>query len=355
MITIGIYTENPHFISELYETLNSFMQRVSDWQLCTYRNNLEILQAMEHHHFNCNLLLLDIQSKPSTGVDIAQYVHEHKIDTDIIFISSSKEHILECYQYNTFAYMLKPLSKTDILTEVSKYLTELKLNPKCLNVSIKGINHQIPLHSILYIESNARKVSIYTKEKRYDCYQRLDDMANLLQEEAFIRCHQSYLVSADKITARSHSELKLSDITLPVSRKYLPRVRSALATTSLNEKVNPSCYLTSSLNCNREPSGSIIGIKGPYIGSIIRIRPEQTITIGRDGKTSDMIINLPRVSRIHCQITYHADENTYTVTDFSRNGTFIQESQRLVRNEVYTLTSGSTISFGNKETVFQLG
>ena len=38
---------------------------------------------------------------------------------------------------------------------------------------------------------------------------------------------------------------------------------------------------------------------------MIRIKAEQRVLIGRDDNAVDVVINLPFVSWIHCEITYH--------------------------------------------------
>lgn len=92
-----------------------------------------------------------------------------------------------------------------------------------------------------------------------------------------------------------------------------------------------------------------------YIGNIVRVVPEQMIMIGRDGKSADMVVNLPLVSRKHCTIIYHEKSNCYEVMDMSSNGTFVDGDKRLNRRDTYALKPGTTISFGDKNTVYKLG
>lgn len=356
MMIIGICNDDAQFTKELHTIVDEFMRNVSDWEFRTYQGGEEVIAAIEAHVFDCNLLFMDILMEHTSGIDTARYIHEHQVDTDLIFITGAMDHVLECVHYNTFAYLVKPLSKADVVSELNRYLSEIQLTPKCLNVPIRGTTHRVPLNNILYIDSDLRKVTIHTKYKEFDCYQKLGTLENILKKEGFIRCHQSYLVSANKITSYNVNALYIDDIKIPVSRKYQGAIRKFLnGDSEAAATAETDCYITTSLSCNQGETGAFVCIEGAYIGAIIRLRPEQKILVGRDGTASDMIVNLPLVSRTHCSITYHADRKEYEIVDFSNNGTFVNREFRLVKDEKYILKPGTEICFGDKSTIYKLG
>ncbi len=102
-------------------------------------------------------------------------------------------------------------------------------------------------------------------------------------------------------------------------------------------------------------AGAIIGVTGDYAGAIFRIDPDEEITIGRDPKTSQIVIDehCDLVSRKHCTIKGNAHSAYYTVTDFSTNGTFVND-EKLPRGVTVSVARGSTIFIGNKENSFRL-
>lgn len=356
MITIGICDDDQKYIDDLFLILSDVMKQISDWQPRTFHSGSEVLASIENGDFDCNLLFMDIFMEGTNGIDAAKYIYEHQIDTDIIFITSSKDYVFECYHYNTFAYLLKPLSKVEISNELLRYLEELKLNPKYLNIAIKGYNYKIPINSILYIESTGRKVIVHTTKKEYSYYQKLDVLEDLLKNEGFARCHQSYLVPINKLDSYNISELMIGDISIPISRKYQKNLKALFTAHKEAAASNePGCFISSSLNRNQTTTGAFVCTKGAYIGAIIRIKPEQKIIIGRDGSVADMIVNLPLVSRSHCAVTFHAEENEYEIVDFSNNGTFVNGDKRLVKDEKYILKPGTELCFGDKETIYKLG
>lgn len=366
MITIGICDDDQQFIDQLYKILHDIMLPISDWKARIYHSGFEVLKAIADNNFDCDLLFTDIFMENGDGLTIARYICDQKIDTDLIFVSNSKEYVFECYHYHAFAYLLKPLSVTDVGTEIIRYMEEISLNNKCLNLSICKKTYKIPIDTILFIESNRRTVIIHTKKEHYKYYEKLSEIEHTLCKDGFIRCHQSYLIPYRRITSYGdNNTVMLEGVPnpIPVSRRYQPAMKALLerqgeppATaicTNVHKKAD--CYLTSSLQCNQPVTGALICTKGTYIGAIIRIKPEQRILIGRDGSLADMIVNLPLVSRLHCEIIYHAKEQEYEIMDLSSNGTFVNGDKRLIRNETYLLKPGTELCFGDRKTIYRLG
>lgn len=304
MIKIGICDEDPVFSNRLYNIINNVMLSFSDWKASFYHSGKEIISAIESNDFDCQLVFMDLMMSNGDGLKTAQYIYEHQVDTDLIFITASAEHVFECYHYHTFAYLLKPISESDISLELQRYLRELTISPNYLTISAYGVNHQIPIHSILYIESNRRKLTIHTRQNNYECYLKLDDMEERLKNDGFVRCHQSYLVSVNQITDYTNNQLCIQNIKIPVSRKYQSDIKKIFS--ALAEYPQTSSHPTSLGEAQKE-YGALVCTRGAYLGSIIRFRPEQKILIGRDGNMVDMVVNLPFVSRLHCSILYHHD------------------------------------------------
>lgn len=353
MITIGICDDDPVFTEDLYNIIDRVMFSIGDWKPRIFHSCQEILDAIDNGDFDCQLLFMDIITQSGNGFTTAQHISKHNLNTDLIFVTASKEHVFECYHYHAFAYLLKPVSEMDISSELQRYLHSLHYSPKHLTISFKGITSQIPVNSILYIESNLRKLIIHTQQATYHCYQKLDDIAKQLAGNGFVRCHQSYLVALDKITRHTSSHIYIQDTQIPISNRYQPTLKKIFANppaTSATEGSTPS-----SLSQTRKEYGALVCIHGAYLGSIIHIKPEQKIFIGRDGSIVDMVINLPLVSRNHCSLLYHCDTMEYELTDFSNNGTFINRDKRVLPNETYLLKPGTEICFGDRKTVYKLG
>lgn len=354
MITIGICDNDPVFCDNLYNMICRIMIAADDWDIRTFYNGIEVKTAIDEGTFDCQLMFMDILIDGETGLETAQYICDHVSYTDLIFVTSSDKHVYECFHYHAFAYLLKPVSEEDIASELQRYLQSLNHSSKYLSVTYQGVTHQIPISSILYIESNLRKIAIHTQQTTYYCYQKLNVIAEQLKDSGFVRCHQSYLFALDKVTNYSNVHVYIQDIQIPISNRYQAQMQELFARFRLEDSAQLKMSLAGpnkdELNC-----GALICIRGTYLGSIIRICPEQEIVIGRDGSVADLVINLPLVSRRHCILIYHCGTMKYEVMDLSSNGTFVDGNKRLLKNETYLLKPGSEICFGDKKTVYKLG
>lgn len=354
MITIGICDNDSVFSDNLSKIIRHALSPADEFEICLFLNGRTVKEAIETDTFHCDLLFIDIMIDKGTGPALIQYIQAHTAHTDLIFITASNKYVYEGYHYHAFAYLLKPISEKEVVAELKRYLQEKKRVNKTLTIRYQGMKHEIPINSILYIESNLRKITIHTQFGRHYCYQKLNDIAEQLKDDGFVRCHQSYLFALDKITNYSNIHVYIQNTPLPISKRYQNEIKELFA------NLQPSLYNTnqtfslSSEDIDTE-SGTLICICGAYLGSIVRIHPEQKITIGRDESTADLVINLPAVSRNHCILTYHHDIMKYEIIDTSTNGTFVDGNKRLVKDETYFLKPGSEICFGDKDTIYKLG
>lgn len=101
--------------------------------------------------------------------------------------------------------------------------------------------------------------------------------------------------------------------------------------------------------------GSIMGISGAYADAIFRIDPDEDITIGRDPKTSQIVVDegCDLVSRTHCTVRGNAQMGCYTVIDHSKNGTFVN-GERIPKGTVVSVPKGSILYIGDRENTFRL-
>lgn len=215
-------------------------------------------------------------------------------------------------------------------------MSKLSIDNNIMLINTKSGNYRIAIKDIIYIESDLRTVNIFTANETYYCYERLDIIEKQLTNFDFIRCHQSYLVQADHIICYDNHTLQLkgTNFPVPVSRRCQKNIRLLIQ--------------------EKNEHGVLTCVAGEYNGYFVKIEPEQPIMIGRDGNVADIIIQLPMVSRLHCRLIYHEDHGEYEITDYSRNGTFIQGDIRLIPKHNYVLEAGSEICFGDRTNIFKV-
>ncbi len=106
---------------------------------------------------------------------------------------------------------------------------------------------------------------------------------------------------------------------------------------------------------NFSNTSSIICTAGAYKGGSFPIRDGEELVIGRDSSLSQIVVtSAAKVSRRHCGIRYSALDSRYIVTDYSSNGTFLEDGTRLNPMSPTPVPRGTVLIIGDRENQFKL-
>ena len=133
---------------------------------------------------------------------------------------------------------------------------------------------------------------------------------------------------------------------------YLCMYKTSASTPSLREELTPAIEKVQDMIPALKAKGQLKGVSGVYAGQIIPMEDGEKIVLGRSAQYCNLIVEGPKVSRKHCSIVFHKEKGTYTLEDFSSNGTFRRDGTKYGKTE--ELTANSVFYLGNKENGFQL-
>lgn len=105
---------------------------------------------------------------------------------------------------------------------------------------------------------------------------------------------------------------------------------------------------------NKPKGGYIEGIRGVYAGYIIEMEQGDELTIGSSVTEANLIIRNEHVSGRHCTITYNGIVGSYTVTDFSKEGTCLSDGTRLSCGNPTIVPVNTIIYIGDIENAFKV-
>lgn len=102
--------------------------------------------------------------------------------------------------------------------------------------------------------------------------------------------------------------------------------------------------------------GGILVLTGEMRGALARISSGETICVGKEPLTCQLILGRDNrcVSRRHCAIAYCEKDDQYVVTDFSKNGTALEDGRKLPYNLGVTLSPGTVLLLGDNTCKIQL-
>lgn len=101
-------------------------------------------------------------------------------------------------------------------------------------------------------------------------------------------------------------------------------------------------------------SGKIEVLSGMYKGAVIDIQTGDKILVGRDESICSLVISEKAISRKHCEITYDTYKKCFYITDYSTNGIFLDNGQKIQTEISVILKPGTTIQLGSTDNIFLL-
>lgn len=198
-----------------------------------YESAENLLFELEDEIEKIDVFLLDINMPKLSGMELAVKLRERGFNGEIVFLTVSKEHILNAFDVRAFNYIVKgetSLEKTqNIISDVLKLCKE-KSEEYILFTGI-GEYRNIAISSIKYFEIKGKIVTVYYGAgKSFEFISTMTKLENLLYAKNFIRVHKSFLVSTLAIANHSFKEVVLKDgTTIPLGRTYYADIKKILS------------------------------------------------------------------------------------------------------------------------------
>jgi len=174
---------------------------------------------------NVLLLFLDIQMPKITGLD---FFRSLKQAPPVIFTTAYPQYALEGFDVNALDYLVKPISFERFLKAAlkAKEYYEIRKENESKATSneeyffVKADNKLVKIffNEILFVEALQNYVTIHTATKKYITYLTFKSVEEYLPQEAFIKTHKSYIVSAAKIDSIEGNDIRIKEYHVPISR-----------------------------------------------------------------------------------------------------------------------------------------
>ena len=167
-----------------------------------------------------DILLLDVEMKGITGIELAKRIRKDNNRAEIVFITSHFEFIGEGYEVDALHYLIKPISADKLAQVLTKATEKLSVEPSSVVITCEGETIKLYESDILYVESFLHYIVIHTKDKECKIKENMSVFENRVSDD-FYRIHRSYLVSLKHITRISRTSVNIGSTELPLSRgKY---------------------------------------------------------------------------------------------------------------------------------------
>ena len=191
--------------------------------LSTYVRALDLLDEAERLSYD--IVLLDIEMEPPTGLDVAKQLLDLANPPIIIFTTKSNAYALKGYG-TALRYLQKPLKRMDFFEAMDAAIREVKAHR--FSFSIDDTTIALPLRDIQYIEMFGHYAVVHdaTSEYRFRCT--LREIISILPKGYFAMPHKSIVVNLGHIRSASSTEILLDNgHRVPISRRKLHEFNQA--------------------------------------------------------------------------------------------------------------------------------
>lgn len=187
-----------------------------------------LLRAAESGEFVPDIAVLDIEMEELDGITLAGRLNKLLPGCCIIFLTGFTDYVCDAYSTEHIFYVLKERSGEYLPRALQKAVERLqRQGGSGLTLHHRGSTVVLPPEEIVYVESTLRKLTVYTRESRYEITGRLDDFSGDASLPDFVRAHQSFLVNLRYVQGLEGGCFVLSTgARIPISRSRLREAKS---------------------------------------------------------------------------------------------------------------------------------
>lgn len=230
MIKAAICDDEKVFGEKLKDLVGEYLKkRGEEFQIDSYSSGIE-LTALEDKVRQYDIVFLDINMEEQDGIETAKKIRSFSDDIYIVFVTAFINYTLKGYEVGAFRYLMKNVPNfNDSLEECMDSFF------KKMNISLDEKNYwfiegelSFYVKNLVYVESHLHNLDFYIKGKGIQIYHLQSTLNRIEQElnnEMFVRIHQSYLVNLAYVDTIDKDHIVLRDkIKLPVSRSQYKNV-----------------------------------------------------------------------------------------------------------------------------------
>ena len=169
-----------------------------------------------------DIVIMDIELDNNTnGIDVVKSLSNELIDCKIVYLTGYIEYASPVYETEHEYFVLKTQIEPYFEKALYKACQSLTKNPPRLYIDSGFAKICINCSDILYMERNKRTTTVVCKDASYKTSEKIDDILKRLNEDLFIRCHNSYVVNAPKVKVYTNKTFTLvNGYAIKVTRSY---------------------------------------------------------------------------------------------------------------------------------------
>lgn len=181
---------------------------------------------------NVTVYILDVIMPETDGIELGRRIRERDKNSEVIYISTSREYSLDAFSVRAFSYLIKPYKCEKLFSELDECLSRIELSnnetvQQTIPVKTAGGTVSLALSDIIAVEYLGHRLIFHLAKggKIESVYRRqsFDVQADeLMQTGAFLKVSASYLVNYRNIQGIKADEFVMCDGSqYKITRKFV--------------------------------------------------------------------------------------------------------------------------------------
>lgn len=203
MLFCAICEDESYFALELKAMIETYLREQGlEAEIQVFASGEELLKAKREP----DIVLMDIRLPGKNGIEVTERLRNAGYGSQVIFITSYREHVFHAFDLDAVHYLLKPVKREKLYSAMDKALKRMGYGSEKRVLIMKGgTAFQVRTRDILYCEVFDHRVFIHTKTESFQVSDTLDAFEKRL-DDRFFRCHRSYLVNMDAVMEKREGQ-----------------------------------------------------------------------------------------------------------------------------------------------------
>lgn len=223
MIKIALCDDEPKMLSAVSQYVKKYaeMKSIQEPEIYFFDSVKSIENALDDEK-SFDIFILDVYIGNELGTDVAQSIRKRRIESPIVFLTTSVEHAPESYETGTLRYLIKPIDPKKFYEAMDAAFSQVKkIKKRIIKLKTENGVESINAGSIMYSEAHDHyQYVILDNGTKIKVRMTVVELFTILiQFGGFARVGSAYIVNLRHIKTVSTFEVRLcNDVSIRIPR-----------------------------------------------------------------------------------------------------------------------------------------
>ena len=223
MIRIAVVDDEMYVCEQIKKLLLDYQFKYNiDFEIDIFLSCEELLEKIRKSMIY-HLIFLDIEFPAMNGVMLGKIIRNNLSDikTQIVFVSYKESYAMDLFSIQPFDFIIKPIDKKRVFPCISKYLKYYVNSNLFFTYTLDNVKHKIAISEIIYIQSERKKLRMFTITDEISFYCKFNDAVNNGLKNDMVVIKRGLAVNINHIVDTDFETVLLTDGTrLKISDGY---------------------------------------------------------------------------------------------------------------------------------------